>query len=99
RLLDFITDRLLPQTAVYCKRWHAERLRQEEGAGSVQSKHQHSQMQNNASLGLEQAWHISPAWVTDLQQEDQATPASAAQIEKVNQNLQHFYAADRKSVV
>ncbi|MDM1781293.1 type VI secretion system tip protein VgrG [Acinetobacter indicus] len=95
-ITSFIAERQLQPTAVHIHRWHADRLSQEEGAGSVQSKHQHSQMQNNASLGLEQAWHISPAWVTDLQQEDQATPASAAQIEKVNQNLQHFYAAQAK---
>jgi type VI secretion system secreted protein VgrG len=38
----------------------------EEGAGSVQSKHNHSENYDNASLGLEQAWHFSPAWIQDL---------------------------------
>lgn len=56
-ITSFIAERQLQPTAVHIQRWHADRLSQEEGAGSVQSKHQHSQMQNNASLGLEQAWH------------------------------------------
>lgn len=95
-MTSFIAERKLQPTAVHIQRWHADRLSQEEGAGSVQSRHQHSQTQDNASLGLEQAWHISPAWVTDLKHEDQATSASNAQIEKVNQNLQHFYDVQAK---
>lgn len=95
-MTSFIAERKLQPTAVHIQRWHADRLSQEEGAGSVQSRHQHSQVQDNACLGLEQAWHISPAWVTDLKHEDQATSASNAQIEKVNQNLQHFYDAQAK---
>lgn len=95
-MTSFIAERKLQPTAVHIQRWHADRLSQEEGAGSVQSRHQHSQTQDNASPGLEQAWHISPAWVTDLKHEDQATSASNAQIEKVNQNLQHFYDVQAK---
>ncbi|WP_312051221.1 type VI secretion system Vgr family protein [Acinetobacter schindleri] len=95
-MTSFIAERKLQPTAVHIQRWHADRLSQEEGAGSVQSRHQHSQTQDNTSLGLEQAWHISPAWVTDLKHEDQATSASNAQIEKVNQNLQHFYDVQAK---
>ncbi len=95
-ITSLIAERQLQPTAVHIQRWQADRLSQQEGAGAVQSKHQHSHVQDNASLALEQAWHISPAWVTDLKQEDQATPASDAQIEKVNQNLQHFYAAQAK---
>ncbi len=63
----------------------------EEGAGSVQSQHQHSTQQDNASLSLEQAWHISPAWMQDLNGEDQATAASNSQIEKLNQTLRNVY--------
>jgi type VI secretion system secreted protein VgrG len=74
-------------------------LEQEEGAGSVQSKHQHSQNQNNASLGLEQAWHISPAWIQDLNGEDQATASNNNQIEKINQNLSHYYDAQSKQFI
>ncbi|MFW1749076.1 contractile injection system protein, VgrG/Pvc8 family, partial [Acinetobacter guillouiae] len=66
---------------------------------SVQSKHQHSQNQNNASLGLEQAWHISPAWIQDLNGEDQATASNNNQIEKINQNLSHYYDAQSKQFV
>lgn len=95
-MTSFIAERKLQPTAVHIQRWHADRLSQEEGTGSVQSMHQHSETQDNASLGLEQAWHISPAWVTDLKHEDQATSASNAQIEEVNQNLQHFYDAQAK---
>jgi len=95
-MTSFIAERKLQSTAVHIQRWHADHLSQEEGTGSVQSRHQHSETQDNASLGLEQAWHISPAWGTDLKHEDQATSASNAQIEKVNQNLQHFYDAQAK---
>ncbi|WP_180178933.1 type VI secretion system Vgr family protein [Acinetobacter sp. YH12041] len=95
-MTSFIAERQLQPTAVHIQRWHAGRLNQEEGIGSVQSKHQQSQVQDNASLALEQGWNISPAWITDLRHADQATLASDAQIEKINQNLQHFYDAQAK---
>ncbi|RZG71111.1 hypothetical protein EXE10_21350, partial [Acinetobacter sp. WCHAc060033] len=74
-------------------------LEQEEGAGSVQSKHQHSNNQDNASLGLEQAWHISPAWMQDLKGEDQATASNNSQIEKLNQNLSDYYNSQSKQFI
>ena len=95
-MTSFIAERQLQPTAVHIQRWHAGRLNQEEGIGSVQSKHQQSQVQDNASLALEQGWNISPAWITDLRHADQATLASDAQIEKINQNLQYFYDAQAK---
>ncbi|WP_151801351.1 type VI secretion system Vgr family protein [Acinetobacter guillouiae] len=98
-ITSFIGQCSLQPTAVHVQRWQADVLEQEEGAGSVQSKHQHSQNQNNASLGLEQAWHISPAWIQDLNGEDQATASNNNQIEKINQNLSHYYDAQSKQFV
>ena len=98
-ITSFIGQRNLQPTAVHVQRWQADVLEQEEGAGSVQSKHQHSQNQNNASLGLEQAWHISPAWIQDLNGEDQATASNNNQIEKINQNLSHYYDAQSKQFI
>ncbi|MFW1950284.1 type VI secretion system tip protein VgrG, partial [Acinetobacter bereziniae] len=66
------------------------------GAGNVQSKHQHSDQYDNASLGLEQVWHFSPAWTQDLNGEDGATPSSNSQIERFNQNLSNYYDAQAK---
>ena len=98
-ITSFIGQRSLRPTAVHVQRWQADVLEQEEGAGSVQSKHQHSQNQNNASLGLEQAWHISPAWIQDLNGGDQATASNNNQIEKINQSLSHYYDAQSKQFV
>ena len=90
-MTSFIGNRALQPTAVHIQRWQADALAQEEGAGSVPSNHQHSQQHDNASLGLEQAWHFSPAWMQDLKGEDQATPSGNNQIEKLNQNLNHYH--------
>jgi type VI secretion system secreted protein VgrG len=95
-IVSFVGQRNLQPTAVHVQRWHADQLTQEEGAGSVQSKHKHSHNQDNASLGLEQAWHVSPAWMQDLNGEDQATASGNSQIEKLNQNLSHYYDAQSK---
>ena len=75
-ITSFIGQRTLQPTAVHVQRWQADVLEQEEGAGTVQSKHKHSDNQDNASLGLEQAWHFSPAWMQDLNGEDQATASN-----------------------
>ena len=98
-ITSFIGQRSLQPTSVHVQRWQADALEQEEGAGSVQSKHQHSNNQDNASLGLEQAWHISPAWIQDLKGEDQATASNNSQIEKINQNLSHYYDAQSKQFI
>ncbi|NHB59560.1 type VI secretion system tip protein VgrG [Acinetobacter sp. 194] len=98
-ITSFIGQRSLQPTAVHVQRWQADVLEQEEGAGSVQSKHQHSKNQDNASLGLEQAWHFSPAWMQDLNGEDQATASSNSQIEKLNQNLSNYYDAQSKQFI
>ncbi len=72
-MTSFFGQRSLQPTSVHVQRWQADVLEQDEGGGSVQSKHLHSNNQDNASLSLEQAWHVSPAWMQDLNGEDAAT--------------------------
>ena len=98
-ITSFVAQRSIQPTAVHVQRWQADVLEQEEGAGTVQSKHKYSNNQDNASLGLEQAWHVTPAWIQDLKGEDQATPSGNSQIEKLNQNLSHYYDAQSKQFI
>ncbi len=95
-MTSLVPTRNLQSTAVHVQRWQADALSQEEGMGSVQSKHSHSANQDNASLSLEQAWHMSPAWMQDLNGEDQATASGHQQLEKLNQNLSDYYASQSK---
>jgi len=95
-MTTLVPTRNLQSTAVHVQRWQADALSQEEGVGSVQSKHSHSANQDNASLSLEQAWHMSPAWMQDLNGEDQATASGHQQLEKLNQNLSDYYASQSK---
>ncbi|MDX8164159.1 type VI secretion system Vgr family protein [Acinetobacter pittii] len=95
-MTSLVPTRSLQATAVHVQRWQADVLSQEEGMGSVQSKHSHSANQDNASLSLEQAWHLSPAWMQDLNGEDQATASGHQQLEKLNQNLSDYYAFQSK---
>ncbi|WP_213030523.1 phage late control D family protein, partial [Acinetobacter boissieri] len=93
---SLIAQRQLQPTAVHVQRWHADRLEVEEGAGSIISTHQQSEQHNHSSLGLEQAWHFSPAWVTDFENTDDATAASHHQVERFNQQLSQSYALHAK---
>ncbi|MEO4175986.1 type VI secretion system Vgr family protein [Acinetobacter pittii] len=95
-MTSLVPTRSLQPTAVHVQRWQADALSQEEGMGSVQSKHSHSANQDNASLSLEHAWHVSPAWMQDLKGEDQATASGHKQLEKLNQNLSDYYASQSK---
>ena len=95
-ITSLIAQRQLQPTAIHVQRWQAEALSQEEGAGSVLSAHQHSTEHGNEILGLEQAWNISPAWVSDLKGEDQATKSSNAQVEKLNTQLNQYQALQAK---
>ncbi|MFW6764660.1 type VI secretion system Vgr family protein [Acinetobacter pittii] len=95
-MMSLVPTRSLQSTAVHVQRWQADALSQEEGMGSVQSKHSHSANQDNASLSLEHAWHISPAWMQDLKGEDQATASGHQQLEKLNQNLSDYYSFQSK---
>lgn len=89
----------LQPTAVHIQRWQADALEQEDGAGSVQTKHQHSQDHDAASLALEDAWHFSPAWMQDLNGEDGATESGNVQIEKLTQNRVHYHDLQSKHFV
>ena len=95
-MTSLVPTRSLQSTAVHVQRWQADALSQEEGMGSVQSKHSHSANQDNASLSLEHAWYVSPAWIQDLKGEDQATASGHQQLEKLNQNLSDYYASQSK---
>ena len=88
--------RSLQPTTVHVQRWQADGLEQEEGAGSVLTSHEHSDHQDVASLGLEQAFHVSPAWIQDLKGEDGATKSGNSQIEKLNENLSKYYDSQAK---
>ncbi|KXZ73466.1 Phage-related baseplate assembly protein [Acinetobacter venetianus] len=95
-ITDFVAIRSLQPTAVHVQRWQPDALAQDEGAGSVVTTHNHSESFDSASLSLEQAWHISPAWMQDLQGEDQATPSGNSQLKKLNQQFNDMYASQAK---
>ncbi len=98
-ITSLIAERSLQPTAVHIQRWQADALEQEDGAGSVQTKHRHSEQHDAASLGLEDAWHFTPAWMQDLNGEDGATASGNNQIEKLNQNLSHYHDAKAKHFI
>jgi len=92
-------ERSLQPNVMHIQRWQAEILEQEEGIGSVQSKHQHSEQYDNATLGLEQAWNYGPAWIGDLKGEDGVTKSGNQQVERLNQNLNNYYDAKSKRFI
>ncbi|EXQ84735.1 rhs element Vgr family protein [Acinetobacter baumannii 1058283] len=92
-------ERSLQPNVMHIQRWQAEILDQEEGIGSVQSKHQHSEHYDNATLGLEQAWNYAPAWIGDLKGEDGVTKSGNQQVERLNQNLHNYYEAQAKRFI
>ncbi|MDC5256495.1 type VI secretion system tip protein VgrG [Acinetobacter baumannii] len=98
-MTSLIAGRRLQPTSVFVQRWQSDVLQQTDGAGSVQSTHQHSSNYDNQSLSLEDAWHFSPAWLQDLNGEDGATSASNQQLEKFNQNLSAYHDAQSKQFV
>lgn len=83
-------------TAVHVQRWQPDALAQEEGNGSVVTTHTHSDNFDSATLSLEQAWHVSPAWMQDLKGEDQATASGSSQLEKLNQHFTDMHASRAK---
>lgn len=95
-ITGFVAVRSLQPTAVHVQRWQPDALAQEEGAGSVITTHTHSNNFDSASLSLEQAWHMSPAWMQDLKGEDQATASTSNQLEKLNQQFNDMYASHAK---
>lgn len=98
-MTSLIASRSLQPTSVFVQRWQSDELQQTDGAGSVQSTHQHSANYDNQSLSLEDAWHFGPAWMQDLKGEDGATSASNQQLEKFNQNLSAYHDAQAKQFV
>ncbi|MGV2455005.1 UNVERIFIED_CONTAM: type VI secretion system Vgr family protein [Acinetobacter seifertii] len=92
-------ERSLQPNVMHIQRWQAEILEQEEGIGSVQSKHQHSEQYDNATLGLEQAWNYAPAWIGDLKGEDGVTKSGNQHVERLNQNLHNYYEAQAKRFI
>ncbi|KWQ04797.1 type VI secretion system protein [Acinetobacter harbinensis] len=98
-ITSLIGQRVLQPSAVHVQRWQADVLETEEGSGSVHSTHSQSEHFDNASLGLEQAWHFSPAWMQDLNGEDGATASGNHQIETLNQHLSHYYALQAKQFI
>ncbi|MDC5160714.1 type VI secretion system tip protein VgrG [Acinetobacter baumannii] len=98
-MTSLMADRSLQPTSIFVQRWQPDVLQQTDGAGSVQSKHQHSTNYDNQSLSLEEAWHFSPAWMQDLNGEDGVTSASNQQLEKFNQNLNNYYEAQAKRFI
>ncbi|KQE89055.1 type VI secretion system Vgr family protein [Acinetobacter lactucae] len=95
-ITGFVAVRTLQPTAVHVQRWQPDALTHEEGVGSVITTHIHSEQFDSASLSLEQAWHVSPAWMQDLKGEDQATASSSNQLDKLNQQFTDMYASQAK---
>ncbi len=94
-ITSFIAERHLQSTTVQTQRWQAQHLAQDQSQ-AVLSAHQHSDQQDNESLGLEQAWCVSPAWTADLQGEDQATSANRSQLDRLNQQLNQYHELQAK---
>ncbi|MEQ1107489.1 type VI secretion system Vgr family protein [Acinetobacter seifertii] len=95
-ITGFVAVRSLQPTAVHVQRWQPDALAQEEGNGSVVTTHTHSDNFDSASLSLEQAWHVSPAWMQDLKGEDQASASGSSQLEKLNQHFTDMHASRAK---
>ena len=95
-ITSFIAQRSLQPTAIHVQRWQADSLSQEDASGSVLSSHKHSSNRDNESLSLEQAWSISPAWISDLKGEDQATKSGNSQLDKLNTQLNQYQALQSK---
>ncbi|MEJ5033275.1 type VI secretion system Vgr family protein [Acinetobacter sp. MYb177] len=94
-ITSFIAERHLQSTTVQTQRWQAQHLAQDQSQ-AVLSAHQHSDQQDNESLGLEQVWCVSPAWAGDLQGEDQVTPANSSQLDRLNQQLNQYHELQAK---
>lgn len=95
-ITSFIAQRSLQPTAIHVQRWQADSLSQEDASGSVLSTHKHSSNRDNESLSLEQAWSISPAWISDLKGEDQSTKSGNNQLNKLNKQMNQYQALQSK---
>lgn len=88
-ITSFIAQRYLQSTSIQTQRWQANRLSQDQ-SHSLLTHHQHSDVQDNESLSLEQAWSLSPAWTVDLTGADQSTASGSQQLDKLNQKLSQY---------
>ena len=94
-MTSLIAVRQLSPTSTQTQRWHAQQLAQDQSQ-PLWSHHQHSSVQENAALQLEDAWSISPAWTADLNGEDQVTVSGTAQLDRLNQQLNDYHALQSK---
>ncbi len=94
-ITGLLAERSLNPTMVQTQRWQADQLAQSESP-ILLSTHQHSEIQDNQSLNLEDIWTISPAWTSDLNGENQTTSASSAQLDKLSQQLNQYHALQSK---
>ena len=94
-LNSLIAVRQLNSSSTQTQRWHAQQLSQDQSQ-PLFSNHQQSDIHANATLQLEDAWNISPAWTGDLNHEDQVTASGIAQLDRLNQQLNDYHALQSK---
>lgn len=94
-LNSLIAVRQLNPNSTQTQRWHAQQLAQDQSQ-PLFSNHQQSDIHANATLQLEDAWNISPAWTGDLNHEDQVTASGIAQLDRLNQQLSDYHALQSK---
>lgn len=94
-LTSLIAVRQLNSSSTQTQRWHAQQLAQDQSQ-PLFSNHQQSDIHANATLQLEDAWNISPAWTGDLNHEDQVTASGIAQLDRLNQQLNDYHALQSK---
>lgn len=94
-LNSLIAVRQLNPNSTRTQRWHAQQLAQDQSQ-PLFSNHQQSDIHANATLQLEDAWNISPAWTGDLNHEDQVTVSGIAQLDRLNQQLSDYHALQSK---
>lgn len=94
-LNSLIAVRQLNPNSTQSQRWHAQQLAQDQSQ-PLFSNHQQSDIHANATLQLEDAWNISPAWTGDLNHEDQVTASGIAQLDRLNQQLSDYHALQSK---
>src|SRR5690606_36569209 len=92
---SLIAVRQLNSSSTKTQRWHAQQLSQDQSQ-PLFSNHQQSDIDANATLQLEDAWNISPAWTGDLNHEDQVTASGIAQLDRLNQQLNGYHALQSK---
>lgn len=92
-----IAHRHIQPTAVQVQHWQPRYSDIQQAQSS--SLHQHSNKHPNASLNLEQAFALSPAWVEDLAATAQTGSSSQQPLQQLNQNLRHYYDAQAKQFI